>query len=106
MSKTSTTEIPEGTPFQQSVWREIAKIPKGSTITYSELAERVGNPRAYRAVATACGANPYPYPGSIPCHRVIASDGSLGGYSGEGGVETKRRLLLDEGVTLTKKALR
>ena len=105
MSTNTAIEIPEGTPFQQSVWKEIAKISPGTTITYTELAARVGNPRAYRAVATACGANPYPYPGSIPCHRVISSDGSLGGYSGAGGIETKRRLLLEEGVKLSKKAL-
>ncbi|MCC7543565.1 MGMT family protein [bacterium] len=88
--------IPEGTPFQRLVWSEIAKIPKGSVITYKQLAERVGKPRAYRAVAAACGANPTP--GPIPCHRVIASDGSIGGYSGPGGIVAKRQLLEAEGV--------
>lgn len=104
MNTTSDIKIPDGTPFQQAVWREIAQIPRGSTITYSELAERIGKPKAIRAVATACGANPYPYPGPIPCHRVISSDGSLGGYSGTGGITTKRRLLLEEGAQLSKKA--
>lgn len=99
----TTTSVPEGTPFQQAVWKELLKIPKGTTITYKDLAARLGRPKAYRAVATACGANPNP--GPIPCHRVIASDGSLAGYSGAGGIETKRRLLLEEGVELSKKAL-
>ena len=94
------TYIPEGTAFQRAVWTQIAKIPKGSVITYKELADRVGKPKAYRAVATACGANPTP--GPIPCHRVIASDGSLGGYSGPGGVATKRKLLEAEGVKILK----
>ncbi len=88
--------FPTGTPFQQKVWSEIAKIPRGTTITYTELAIRVGKPRAVRAVASACGKNPFI--GEIPCHRVIASDGSLGGYSGEGGVARKRQLLVEEGA--------
>ncbi len=87
-----------GTPFQQKVWREIAKIPKGKVITYKELARRVGKPKAVRAVANAVGANPIPI--KIPCHRVIRSDGSLGGYSGKGGIKTKRKLLLSEGISL------
>ncbi len=92
------TPIPDGTAFQRAVWTEIAAIPRGSVITYKELAERVGKPRAYRAVATACGANPTP--GPIPCHRVIASDGSIGGYSGPGGAGRKRQLLEAEGVKI------
>ena len=83
-----------GTNFQLAVWREIAKIKPGNTKTYSELANLLGKPKAARAVANACGKNPYP--GPIPCHRVIRSDGSLGGYSGAGGIETKRALLLNE----------
>lgn len=92
----SIDELPSGTPFQRQVWSEIAKIPKGTTITYTELAQRIGRPRAVRAVASACGKNPCI--GEIPCHRVIAADGSLGGYSGEGGVARKRQLLMEEGV--------
>ena len=65
-----------GTKFQLSVWTEIAKISPGTTKTYSELANLLGKPKSARAVANACGKNPYP--GSIPCHRVIRSDGSLG----------------------------
>ena len=83
-----------GTKFQLAVWKEIAKIAPGKTKTYSELANILGNPKSARAVANACGKNPYP--GPIPCHRVIRSDGSLGGYSGAGGIETKRKLLLTE----------
>ena len=83
-----------GTKFQLAVWKEIAKITPGKTKTYSELANILGKPKSARAVANACGKNPYP--GPIPCHRVIRSDGSLGGYSGAGGIETKRKLLLNE----------
>ena len=83
-----------GTSFQLAVWNEIAKITPGETKTYSDLANLLGKPKSARAVANACGKNPYP--GPIPCHRVIRSDGSLGGYSGAGGIETKRKLLLNE----------
>ena len=83
-----------GTKFQLDVWKEIAKIKPGKTKTYSELANILGKPKSARAIANACGKNPYP--GPIPCHRVIRSDGSLGGYSGFGGIETKRKLLLNE----------
>ena len=83
-----------GTKFQLAVWKEIAEITFGNTKTYSELANILGKPKSARAVANACGKNPYP--GPIPCHRVIRSDGSLGGYSGAGGIETKRKLLLNE----------
>lgn len=84
----------KGTPFQKRVWRAIATIPRGETRSYAWLARKVGNPKAYRAVAAACGANPLAP--LIPCHRVIASDGSLGGFSG--GLSLKRRLLMLEGV--------
>ena len=87
-----------GTKFQLAVWEEIAKITPGKTKTYLELANVLGKPKSARAVANACGKNPYP--GPIPCHRVIRSDGSLGGYSGAGGIETKRKLLLNERKTL------
>ena len=84
----------EGTAFQIKVWKEIAKIPYGETRTYKQLAESIGHPKSYRAVANACGKNPYaPY---IPCHRVIRSDGNLGGYSAKGGVRKKRRMLEEE----------
>ena len=84
----------EGTAFQIKVWKEIAKIPYGETRTYKQLAESIGHPNSSRAVANACGKNPYaPY---IPCHRVIRSDGNLGGYSAKGGVRKKRRMLEEE----------
>jgi len=80
---------PEGTPFQRSVWRQLQEIPYGETISYGELARRVRNPKASRAVGSANGANPLPI--VIPCHRVIAGDGSLGGFGG--GLPTKQTLL-------------
>jgi len=83
-------ELIGGTPLQRAVWLAIARIPYGETISYSQLAERVGFPRAVRAVASACGANPVPL--LIPCHRVLAKDGSLGGFS-LGGVDVKEYLL-------------
>ena len=86
------------TEFQKKVWKAIDKIPFGETRTYKELASSIGHPKAYRAVANACGKNPNPI--ITPCHRVIASDGSIGGYSGEGGVNKKRALLAHEGVYL------
>ena len=82
------------TSFQLQVFEEIKKIPKGQVITYKELAKRIGRPNAYRAVANACGKNNDPK--NIPCHRVIRSDGRLGGYSLDGGIEMKKRLINDE----------
>ncbi|WP_077451678.1 methylated-DNA--[protein]-cysteine S-methyltransferase [Psychrobacter piechaudii] len=79
-----------GTPFQQSVWRALQQIPYGQTISYAQLAQNISKPTAYRAVANANGKNPFSI--IIPCHRVVASDGSLGGYTG--GLD-KKRLLLD-----------
>lgn len=87
-----------GTNFQKKVWNEISKIPKGKVKTYKELAKLIGKPKSSRAVANACGKNPYPI--KIPCHRVIRSDGSLGGYSGKGGIKTKKNLLKKEGVII------
>ena len=84
----------KGTDFQVLVWKEIAKIPYGQTRTYKDLANAIGKPNSSRAVANACGKNPYPL--TIPCHRVIRTDGKLGGYSGEGGIETKKKLLNQE----------
>ena len=85
-----------GTPFQLKVWNYLKKIPKGKVVTYLEVAKSIGKPKAFRAVANAIGKNPYPP--KIPCHRVIKSDGSLGGYSGKGGINEKRRLLKLEKV--------
>ena len=87
-----------GTNFQQKVWDEINKIPKGHTRSYKQVAIAIGHPKAARAVANACGANPNPI--ATPCHRVICSNGDIGGYSGSGGVEKKIKLLREEGVTL------
>ncbi len=81
-----------GTDFQKKVWRRLMYVPYGKTISYAELANRIGQPKAYRAVANACGQNPLPI--LIPCHRVIASDGKLGGYSS--GLKRKRWLLWHE----------
>jgi len=88
----------KGTKFQLKVWSYLKKIPKGSVITYSQVAKSIGKPFAVRAVANAIGKNPYAP--KIPCHRVIRSDGSLGGYSGKGGVKRKKFLLKKEGVSL------
>jgi AraC family transcriptional regulator of adaptative response/methylated-DNA-[protein]-cysteine methyltransferase len=81
--------LPSGTPFQQRVWAELQCIPYGETISYSELAHRIGQPKAVRAVAQANGLNPISI--LIPCHRVIGKDGQLTGYSG--GLWRKRLLL-------------
>ena len=83
-----------GTEFQVKVWKEISKIPYGETRTYKDLAIAIGRPNSSRAVANACGKNPYPP--TIPCHRVVRSYGRLGGYSGKGGIEQKRNLILKE----------
>jgi methylated-DNA-[protein]-cysteine S-methyltransferase len=80
---------PKGTPFQQSVWSELLKIPFGETRSYLQIAKAIGQPAATRAVGTANGANPIPI--IIPCHRVIGSNGKLTGYGG--GLEMKSRLL-------------
>ena len=87
-----------GTKFQLKVWAYLRKIRPGSVKTYSQVAKAIGKPQAARAVANAIGKNPYAP--KIPCHRVIKSDGSLGGYSGKRGVKTKRFLLQKEGITL------
>ena len=82
------------TKFQQLVWNEIEKIPYGETRSYKDIAVSLGKPRAARAVANACAKNPIPI--KRPCHRVICSNGQLGGYSGPGGIETKKKLLEQE----------
>ncbi|TKJ40343.1 cysteine methyltransferase [candidate division LCP-89 bacterium B3_LCP] len=85
---------PQGTPFQRKTWENMSKIPFGGTISYGGLAAKVGSPGAARAVGSACGANPIPI--IIPCHRVLASSGGLGGFGG--GLDMKRRLLELEGA--------
>jgi methylated-DNA-[protein]-cysteine S-methyltransferase len=87
-----------GTKFQLKVWAYLRKIPRGSVKTYAQVAKAIGKPLAARAVANAIGKNPYAP--KIPCHRVIRSDGTLGGYSGRGGIKTKRFLLKKEGIKL------
>jgi len=86
----------EGTEFQRKAWDAMRKIPFGETISYGDQARKVGKPKAYRAVGSANGKNPIPI--IVPCHRVLASDGSLGGYSL--GLSMKRRLLALEGVSV------
>ena len=88
----------KGTKFQLKVWEYLKKIPRGSVKTYSQVAKSIGKPLAVRAVANAIGKNPCAP--KIPCHRVIRSDGSLGGYSGKGGIKTKILLLKKEGISL------
>jgi methylated-DNA-[protein]-cysteine S-methyltransferase len=83
-----------GTPFQKTVWQALRRIPGGTTISYAELAKRIGDPAAVRAVGTANGANPVAV--IVPCHRVIGSNGKLTGYGG--GLDRKQWLLEHEGV--------
>ena len=90
--------ILKGTKFQIKVWKFLKKIPKGKVKTYKQVAIGIKKPKSARAVANACGKNPYAP--QIPCHRVIRSDGGLGGYSGKGGVKTKKKLLKLEGLYL------
>jgi O-6-methylguanine DNA methyltransferase len=80
--------------LEKAVWQALTKIPRGETRNYSEIAEMAGYPRAVRAVASAIGRNPFPV--TIPCHRVIRKDGSLGGFAL--GLEMKKKLLREEGV--------
>ena len=88
----------KGTVFQVKVWNYLKKIPRGKVITYLDLAKAIKMPKAVRAVANAVGKNPFPP--KIPCHRVIRSDGKLGGYSAPGGIKTKKKLLKKEGIIL------
>ena len=88
----------KGTKFQLMVWRYLIKIPRGKVKTYKEIATDLKKPNSARAIANACAKNPYPP--TIPCHRVIRSDGKLGGYSGSGGVKMKEKLLKKEGYLL------
>ena len=84
------------TNFQKRVWEEVDKIPYGKTVTYKEIAKKIGKPNASRAVANACGRNPLPV--TRPCHRVICSNGKIGGYSAPGGAKEKLKLLKKEGA--------
>ena len=81
----------KGTKFQIKVWKYLKKIPKGSVKTYKNVAIAIKQPKSARAVANACAKNPYAP--KIPCHRVIRSDGGLGGYSGKGGVKKKSGII-------------
>ena len=90
----------KGTKFQLKVWKYLKTIPKGKVKTYKQVAIGIKSPKSARAVANACAKNPYAP--KIPCHRVIRSDGKLGGYSGKGGIVTKKKLLLNEGFLLKK----
>jgi len=85
-----------GTKFQKSVWDEIAKIGFGEVTTYAEIAKKIGNPKAVRAVGGAVGSNPVPL--IVGCHRVVGASGKITGYSGGDGIPTKRWLLALEGI--------
>jgi O-6-methylguanine DNA methyltransferase len=89
-------DLSAGTSFQQTVWQALRRIPAGSTRSYGELARMIGKPGAARAVGAACGANPLPV--LVPCHRVLARGGALGGFSA--GLDWKRTLLSREGVAV------
>ena len=84
----------KGTKFQQKVWNYLKTIPKGKVKTYKQVAIGIKSPNSARAVANACAKNPYAP--KIPCHRVIRSDGGLGGYSERGGIKKKLQLLRSE----------
>ena len=88
----------KGTKFQIKVWNYLKTIPKGKVKTYKQVAIGINSPKAARAVANACAKNPYAP--KIPCHRVIRTDRALGGYSGKGGIKTKKLLLKREGFQL------
>ena len=87
-----------GTKFQKKVWNYLITIKKGSVKTYKQVAIAINRPNSARAVANACGKNPYAP--KVPCHRVIRSDGTVGGFSGPGGANTKKKLLKKEGFML------
>ena len=88
----------KGTKFQLKVWKYLKTIPKGKVKTYKQVAISIKSPKSARAVANACAKNPYAP--KIPCHRVIRSDGALGGYSGRGGIKQKLKLLRSEKATI------
>ena len=88
----------KGTKFQLKVWKYLKTIPKGKVKTYKQVAIGINRPKSARAVANACASNPYAP--KIPCHRVVRTDGALGGYSGKGGIKSKKKLLKREGFRL------
>ena len=90
--------ILKGTKFQLKVWKYLRTIPKGKVKTYKQVAISIKSPKSARAVANACAKNPYAP--KIPCHRVIRSDGALGGYSGRGGIKQKLKLLRSEKASI------
>ena len=90
-------DLSSGTRFQQQVWQALSQIACGRNSSYAKVAEAIGRPKAVRAVGAACGANPIPV--LVPCHRVLAADQRLGGFSG--GLDWKRRLLEREGIRLS-----
>jgi methylated-DNA-[protein]-cysteine S-methyltransferase len=92
-------DLSTGTDFQRSVWKALSAIPLGQTVTYTQLAQTIGRPQAARSVGQACGANPIPV--LIPCHRVVAAHGGLGGFSA--GLPWKRKLLGVEAALLPVK---
>jgi len=85
----------KGTKFQVKVWKYLKTIPKGEVKTYKQVAIGIKRPKSARAVANACSKNPHAP--KVPCHRVVRTDGSLGGYSAPGGIKTKKKLLKKEG---------
>jgi len=87
----------KGTKFQLKVWNYLKSIPKGEVKSYKEVAIGINRPKSARAVANACAKNPYAP--KIPCHRVIKSDGTIGGFSGPGGIKSKKKLLKKEGIS-------
>ena len=95
LNRTSNNDF-RGTKFQKKVWGYLKTIRKGTVKTYKQVAIAINRPKSARAVANAVGKNPFAP--KIPCHRVIRSDGSLGGYSGKGGLKTKKLLLKREGI--------
>ena len=92
--------IYKGTKFQIKVWEFLKTIPKGTVTTYSKVAEAIWYPKAARAVANAIGNNPNPI--IVPCHRVIRANGTIGGYSGIGGIKKKKALLKKENIKLNQ----
>ena len=96
-------DLSRSTDFQQQVLRAASRVPRGGLATYAEIARHIGKPRASRAVGQALARNPVPI--VIPCHRVVAADGALTGYSGRGGIRTKAQLLVLEGVSSYNAAL-
>ena len=90
----------KATLFQKRVWKALLRIPRGEVRTYTWLAQTIGSPKAVRAVGNAVGKNPFAP--DVPCHRIVRTDGSLGGYSGRGGIQTKRLLIASETLSITK----